>query len=196
MAQRTKVFVDIKTTSDGKEPGAGLKKFAIGAGVAAVAIAGLIKIGKDLVSIYSDQEQAEARLEQTIKSLEREKVPVGKLSDNTIKEIFQLLLEKKIAKEAIPSLLRQRAVNPKETIDEALTALGLEVISEEELITIIDKELTKNRELLLGSGKRALGKIIGFVMTEVRGKIDGKIVNEFVKKQLYEKLEEIAIEKG
>ena len=68
MAARTKVFVDIKTTTDGKEPGSGLKKFAIGAGIAAVAIAGLIKIGKDLVNVYSVQEQAEARLEATIKS--------------------------------------------------------------------------------------------------------------------------------
>ncbi len=93
-------------------------------------------------------------------------------------------------------MLRHRAEHPKEKIDEALTALGLEAISEEALKTIIDKELTKNKELLLESGNRALGKIIGFVMIQVRGKIDGKIVNEFVKKQLAEKLEEIIVEKG
>ena len=67
-AARTKVFVDIVTKTDGKEPGSGLKKFAIGAGIAAVAVAGLIKIGKDLVNIYAVQEQAEARLEATIKA--------------------------------------------------------------------------------------------------------------------------------
>ena len=68
MAARTKVFVDIVTKADGKEPGSGLKKFAIGAGVATLAVAGLIKIGKELVNVYSVQEQAEARLEQTIKA--------------------------------------------------------------------------------------------------------------------------------
>ncbi len=68
MAARTKVFVDIVTKTDGKEPGSGLKKFAIGAGIAAVAVAGLIKVGKELVNVYAVQEQAEARLEATIKS--------------------------------------------------------------------------------------------------------------------------------
>lgn len=68
MAARTKVHVDIITKADGQEPGAGLKKFAIGAGVAAVAIAGLIKVGKELEGLYAVQEQAEKRLEQTIRA--------------------------------------------------------------------------------------------------------------------------------
>ena len=69
MAARTKVHVDIITKgADGKAPGAGLAKYAIGVGIAAVAVAGLIKVGKELVNIYSVQEQAEARLEATIKS--------------------------------------------------------------------------------------------------------------------------------
>ncbi|MHA1557264.1 MAG: Glu-tRNA(Gln) amidotransferase subunit GatE, partial [Candidatus Heimdallarchaeota archaeon] len=161
-----------------------------------LSISSQVPLFEELVKIGLEPTLIAVTLEQTMKSLEREKVPVGKLSDIMIKEIFQLLLEKKIAKEAIPLLLRHRAEHPKETIDEALTALGLEAISEEALKIIIDKELTRNKELLLESGNRALGKIIGSVMIQVRGKIDGKIVNEFVKKQLSEKLEEIAAEKG
>lgn len=83
MAARTKVFVDIITKSDGKEPGAGLKKYAIGAGIAAVAIAGLIKVGKELENIYAVQEQAEARLEQTIRA-------TGQAAGFTSKEMFDM----------------------------------------------------------------------------------------------------------
>ncbi|MHA1462580.1 MAG: hypothetical protein ACTSQ0_05885 [Candidatus Heimdallarchaeota archaeon] len=161
-----------------------------------LSISSRVPLFEELVKIGLDPTLIAVTLEQTMKSLEREKVPVGKLSDIMIKEIFQLLLEKKIAKEAIPSLLRHRAEHPKDKIGEALTALGLEAISEEVLKIIIDKELTKNLDLLRDAGNRAIGKIIGFVMTDVRGKIDGKIVNECVKKQLSEKLEEIAAEKG
>lgn len=80
---RTKVFVDIVTKSDGKEPGAGLKKFAIGAGIAAVAVAGLIKVGKELVNIFSVQEQAEAKLTQTIKA-------TGQAAGFTNKALFDM----------------------------------------------------------------------------------------------------------
>ena len=159
-----------------------------------LAISPRVSLFEDLVKMGLDPTLVAVTLDQTLKSLEREKIPIEKLTDTIIKTIFQFLLEKKIAKEAIPILLRYLAEHPKEKVNEALIALGLISISEKELITIIDKELTKNKELLEKSGSRALGKIIGFVMTQVRGKIDGKIVNEFVKKQLSEKLEEIGVE--
>ena len=57
MAARTKVFVDIKTTTDGKEPGSGLKKFAIGAGIATAALVVLVKAGKEWSKAASDAEE-------------------------------------------------------------------------------------------------------------------------------------------
>ena len=61
-----KVVVDIITNTD--KSNSRLKKFAIAVGVATVAIGAMIKVGKDLVDAYAVQEQAEARLEATIKS--------------------------------------------------------------------------------------------------------------------------------
>ncbi len=149
---------------------------------------------EELVKIGLDPTLVAITLDQTLKSLEREKVPVQKITANTIKAIFQLLIKKKIAKEAIPLLLRYQAEHPKEKIDEALAALGLVSISEEELIIIIDTELNNNIELLQRSGSRAIRKIIGLVMDKVRGKIDGKIVNDLVKKQLSDLLEATSVE--
>ncbi len=56
MAARTKVFVDIITRgTDGKAPGAGFAKLAVGIGVATVALAGLVKVGKVWSKAASDQ---------------------------------------------------------------------------------------------------------------------------------------------
>ncbi len=53
-AARTKVYVDIVTKTDGKEPGAGFAKLAVGIGVATVALAGLVKVGKIWSKAASD----------------------------------------------------------------------------------------------------------------------------------------------
>ncbi len=69
MAARTKVFVDIKTTTDGKEPGSGLKKFAIGAGIAAVAIAGLVKVGKTWSKAARDQAEIGSKFATIVRDI-------------------------------------------------------------------------------------------------------------------------------
>ncbi len=61
-----KVVVDIITNSDKSKTS--VLKFAAGVGVAVTAIKLLTDVGKKLIAVYSIQEQAEARLEQTIKA--------------------------------------------------------------------------------------------------------------------------------
>ena len=78
MAARSKVYVDVTTTTE--KSNKGLAKYAVAAGVAAVAIAGLIKIGKDLVDAYEVQEQAEAKLTAALKT-------TGEYSESTANEL-------------------------------------------------------------------------------------------------------------
>ena len=66
MATTDKVVVDIITNSDKSQTS--MLKYAAAAGTAAVAIGAIIKVGKELVDAYAVQEQAEARLEATIKA--------------------------------------------------------------------------------------------------------------------------------
>ncbi len=72
MAARTKVFVDIITKTDGKEPGSGLKKFAIGAGVAAVALAGLVKVAKVWSKAASDAEEIGSKYATIFRDITKE----------------------------------------------------------------------------------------------------------------------------
>ena len=81
MAARTKVFVDITTKTESANKG--LAKYAIAAGAAAVAVALLVKVGKDLENTFAVQEQAEARLNRTI-------IATGKAANLTFKELTDM----------------------------------------------------------------------------------------------------------
>ncbi|NHJ31380.1 MAG: Glu-tRNA(Gln) amidotransferase subunit GatE [Asgard group archaeon] len=130
-------------------------------------------------------------LEQTMKALAREKINIENITEKRIKDIFTLLKNKRIAKEAIEPLLKHSAENPKDKLDHALELLELELISKEQLNSIIDEIIKENIDFIKENGQRALGKLMGHVMEKVRGKIDGKIVNDTLNKKFKSKLKEL-----
>ncbi|NHJ03667.1 MAG: Glu-tRNA(Gln) amidotransferase GatDE subunit E [Candidatus Heimdallarchaeota archaeon] len=148
----------------------------------------------ELVKSGIDPILAAVTLEQTIKALAREETPVENLTDKRMKEIFELLLQKKIAKEALEPLLKYFCENPKDKIESAMKKLNLEVLSENELIEIIDKIINNNLDLIKESSNRAKSVLMGQVMAEVRGKIDGQLVNATVEKRFNIKLKELGKE--
>jgi len=127
-------------------------------------------------------------LESVLKSLKRDGFPVENITDEKIIEVFKLLKNGIIAKEAIPDILQYISENPDEDLNKVVDKLGLRAISKDELENIIDEVLEKNKELLIKKKERAFGAIMGDVMKIVRGRIDGKIVNEIVRKKLNAKL--------
>ena len=66
MPVRDKVFIDIETAAP-KAAGT-FKKIAKGAAIAAAAIAVLVKVGKEVIEAFKVQEQAEAKLNATLKA--------------------------------------------------------------------------------------------------------------------------------
>jgi len=127
-------------------------------------------------------------LEYTLKSLKREGVKIENITNQKIKTIFKYIEQGKIVKEAIPEILKWLAENPDKNIDNALKALGVELIPTEELEKIIDKIISKNIQLIKSRGMKAIGPIMGEVMRKVRGKADGRKVNEIVKNKIKEQL--------
>ena len=61
----------------------------------------------------------------------------------------------------------------------------------EELHKIIETILNDNIELIKESGERSFNKLMGIVMSNTRGKIDGKIIQETLEKLLNVKLSEL-----
>jgi glutamyl-tRNA(Gln) amidotransferase subunit E len=147
----------------------------------------------ELVKAELDPMLVAVTLEQTLKALARDAIPIESITDNKIKDIFSLLKNKRIAKEAIEPLLKHLAENPKDKIETALEFLGLELILEEQLNQIIDEVIIANLDFIKENGQRALGKLMGHVMEQVRGKIDGKIVSDTLNKKFKAKLVELGI---
>nr|MDO8061712.1 Glu-tRNA(Gln) amidotransferase subunit GatE [Candidatus Freyrarchaeum guaymaensis] len=144
------------------------------------------EIFKEIVESYRvDPVLVASTLLQTVRGLEREGVPVENLTREDFNGVFKYLSEGKIAKEAIPQLLAKLAEKPS-NLDDALNALGIKPLSKEELEEIISKVVESNMSLIISKGERAFSPLMGAVMKQVRGKIDGKTVAELLKAKISE----------
>lgn len=112
----------------------------------------------------------------TLKDLKkRENIPVENLSDENFEELFKLLEKGKIVKESIPDILAYKVNHPEIPMSKSIKKLGLEAISKKELESIVKEVIEKNRD-------KPVGKIIGIVMSKVRGKVKSEDVVKLVKK--------------
>ncbi|MFX1363276.1 MAG: hypothetical protein ACFE7A_07485, partial [Promethearchaeota archaeon] len=127
---------------------------------------------------------ASTTLLQMIKALEREKLDVENLTDNTIIDVFRLLADGKIAKEAIEDLFRILSRDPELSAQEAANKLGIEAITSKQLDKLIDELLTKSKGLIEEKGERAFAPLMGELMKQVRGKIDGKQVASTLRRKM------------
>jgi glutamyl-tRNA(Gln) amidotransferase subunit E len=123
---------------------------------------------------------AASALETAWRNLEREGITVDDIPEEQILFLFDRLAEEKFAKEAIEELLTWLAQHPEKSIDDAIADLGLGVITRSELKAMIEKIVRANASMIAGRGERAIGPLMGIVMNEVRGRADGKLVNELL----------------
>ncbi|HDD69209.1 MAG TPA: Glu-tRNA(Gln) amidotransferase GatDE subunit E, partial [Candidatus Korarchaeota archaeon] len=126
-----------------------------------------------------------ATLSSTLTALKREGVPVERLKDQTFKEIFAYVNKGKLAKEAIPEVLTELALDETSSLEEIVSKRYMSI---DQLDEIIDTKIKELREEIFARGERAYGLLMGRVMSEVRGRIDGAIVSKRVKKKLREYL--------
>jgi glutamyl-tRNA(Gln) amidotransferase subunit E len=119
--------------------------------------------------------------------MQRDGVPVKNLTEEAIQGTFQLIMDRKTDKESIPELLTWLSNNPKKSASEALLALDLDMISEEELSKLIKSIIKDRADLVNERGLRAIGPLMGELMSHVRGKVNAKEAQ----KQLQEILEQL-----
>ncbi|MHB8567815.1 MAG: Glu-tRNA(Gln) amidotransferase subunit GatE [Nitrososphaerales archaeon] len=125
----------------------------------------------------------------TFQSILRDGVDVHSLGFDAIMEVFGALNAGKFAKEATSPLLKTLAENKTLSVDEALLQLGFVAISNDELKKIVEQTIMENEPLLKKGKEAARGALMGRVMQKVRGRADGKLVNEMVETclEIYEK---------
>ena len=125
-----------------------------------------------------------AAFTETFKALKRDGVEVGKVSDDQLMEVFQLVDTGKTPKEAVPNIISWLAQHEGSIPSEAVKALGLSMISEQELARIIDDIVSKYDEVVRERGADAFGFLMGLVMREYRGKVQPEQVSRALKEKL------------
>ena len=117
----------------------------------------------------------------TIKELRRDGVNTDGISDDAILVVLQAVEKGRVAKEAIPEILT--AIAGGSTAEDAMAKLA-PTVSRDELEAVIKKIVVDRADFVTQKQKAALGPLMGVVMQEVRGSVDGKVVSELLKKEI------------
>jgi len=117
----------------------------------------------------------------TCTELRRDGVSVEKIPDTDYLAVWHAVESGRAAKEAIPDVLRSLASGT--SLDDAMLKLA-PAVSYEELESIIKKIVADRSDFVAQKGMNALGPLMGVVMAEVRGSVDGKMVSEILKKEI------------
>ncbi|MEM1554942.1 MAG: Glu-tRNA(Gln) amidotransferase subunit GatE [Desulfurococcaceae archaeon] len=110
--------------------------------------------------------------------------PHEKIADNVIEEIINYVAQGRVAKEAIPNILETLVKKPDAQLSRVIDELGLTTISIDELESIIDEIIQINIDSIKAKPSKAFNIVMGEVMKKVRGRIDGTVVAEHVKRKL------------
>ncbi|WP_206205601.1 Glu-tRNA(Gln) amidotransferase subunit GatE [Thermococcus sp. CX2] len=140
---------------------------------------------EELIEMGVKPSLAASTLVVVLKGLKKE-APIENITDEHIKEAFELYLAGKIAKEAFEDIFKELALNPEKTAKQVAEEKGLTLLSEEEVERIIDEIVQQNIEVIKAKGMGAMGMLMGRAMAKLRGRADGKLVSALVRKKIQE----------
>ncbi len=123
-------------------------------------------------------------LTETLKSLKRDGMQVDKVSDSLIREMFKNVGAGKLMKESMSDVTIWLAKNEGKDIQEAINSLGLKAVSEENLNAFVDKVVAENRKLIQERGEASFGILMGYIMKDLRGKVDAAQISKVLKEKM------------
>jgi len=122
-------------------------------------------------------------LTESLVSLSREGLDTSFLTDMRLSEIFGLVDSGAASKESVLDIMRFMCQNRVEA-EVAANRLGIRALSEDQLRNIVSTVVTSNIRLIEAQGDRSFGALMGEVMRQVRGKVDGGRVSEVLKEEI------------
>ena len=118
---------------------------------------------------------AERAFNSTLRELGRSGVRVDRISDDAIRQLLDAVSVGKAAKEAIPDILTALAEGGE--LEAALATLA-PAVSSADLDAIVERIVQERIGFVRDRGPGAAGPLMGVVMKEVRGSVDGKAVSQ------------------
>ncbi|MCX6694637.1 MAG: Glu-tRNA(Gln) amidotransferase subunit GatE [Methanomicrobiales archaeon] len=114
----------------------------------------------------------------TLRELSRDNVPVDRIQDSSLIGALLAVEQGQAAKEALPDILSALAGG--EEISTALGRLAPQVATAD-LDDIVARIVGERKAFVRERGMAALGPLMGIVMKEVRGSVDGQVVSKALK---------------
>lgn len=121
-------------------------------------------------------------LTDTLTAIRREGLDIERISDDNLMELFKMISSGFIAKEAVQLLLETIAKGEADDVNSASSKIGFTTISLDELRKVVDVAIHQNIDLVKQKGEASFSAIMGVVMSQVRGKIDGSVVSSEVRR--------------
>lgn len=118
---------------------------------------------------------AERAFNSTLRELSRDGVAVDRIKDESIHEMLDAMQAGKAAKEAVPDILTALAKGT--VLSQALETLA-PAVSSADLNALVASIVNDRIGFVRERGMAAAGPLMGVVMKEVRGSVDGKMVSQ------------------
>jgi glutamyl-tRNA(Gln) amidotransferase subunit E len=118
----------------------------------------------------------------TYAELEKEGVDLNKISEADVRLAFSSLANNELTKEALPDVLRKVALG--NSVAQAVQGLGAGAVSSAEAEAIVDRIIQGRAQFVKEKGIGAVGPLMSFVMAELKGKVEGKQVNELLRTRI------------
>jgi len=125
-----------------------------------------------------------AFLTETVKALKREGMHVETVTDDQVREIFLGIGSGLLAKEAVPDIFTWLSTHENGTLKDALSGLGLKMLSNSEIEKLIERIIAENKQSIEELGGNSFGLLMGLVMKEARGRADPAIVGKLLRGRL------------
>jgi len=120
----------------------------------------------------------------TYPELEKEGLDPRRLSVETIREVLVALKNGTFAKEAIPQILSWMLKDDVMDVSKAIDSLGMGPADLSVVKEVCDRIVREREGFIRERGKGALGPLMGIVMKELRGKVDGKVISEVLAERI------------
>ncbi|TEU05123.1 Glu-tRNA(Gln) amidotransferase subunit GatE [Candidatus Bathyarchaeota archaeon] len=132
---------------------------------------------------------AAVALTETSKALKRDGVEVERVTDEQFRRLFGFVGSGRLAKEAIPDVLTWLAGHKGAGVEDAVKALGLVMLSSEELETVVGELIKENKKFVEERQMGAYSVLMGLVMKRFRGRVKAELVGEVLRRRLEELVE-------
>jgi len=115
---------------------------------------------------------------QELPELTKAGLDVSVIGVDVVRAVLERLRDGAFAKEAIPEIFAWMINNDDCDVDHAVCGLGVSSAEVDEVRRICDRVVSERADFIRERGEASLGPLMGIVMKELRGKVDGKIISE------------------